>query len=305
MKSQLYYSTINLLSILLRIVINEKNGREFSSIFKMLKECYKGLSLHASSIIDGPLSFYAKGDFVFCVDHGTQIEDSIPIKRYDRENFNFHIGSKFITSLTKADIELFKKENCDVECVQLTQYTTTHPLPRFTLKSEIILTKTYKYTLLSYTEMEHKRICSLIEQTASYFERNYPIYLTNECRNIPKANDTLRLCISSDLNRITSILSFTFEGEMCLFKILKILSRKNLDAAIKFAQELRGEIERLMKVYHSFVELLMNPDQSRTFQKMLNLTNSFTFDFQLKKIDALNYELNQNPLSDVPYYEIY
>lgn len=305
MKSQLFYSTINLLSILLRIVINEKNGREFSSIFKMLKECYKGLSLHASSIIDGPLSFYAKGDFVFCVDHGTQIEDSIPIKRYDRENFNFHIGSKFITSLTKADIELFKKENCDVECVQLTQYTTTHPLPRFTLKSEIILTKTYKYTLLSYTEMEHKRICSLIEQTASYFERNYPIYLTNECRNIPKANETLRLCISSDLNRITSILSFTFEGEMCLFKILKILSRKNLDAAIKFAQELRGQIERLMKVYHSFVELLMNPDQSRTFQKMLNLTNSFTFDFQLKKIDALNYELNQNPLSDVPYYEIY
>ncbi|KAK8877995.1 hypothetical protein M9Y10_004758 [Tritrichomonas musculus] len=314
LKAKMHYDVRCILSILLRIAIAENDGEMITKITSLLKQCYNGV-LATNSFSSGcSLSFFAKDDHIFCVDEGKTIEGGIPVNRFDkrtRESEQNHCFSIYRTKVTENDLDNLSKwktnqnENDDSNdnhqfMLQMTQYTTTNALPRYTIKSEIIDSKTVSISFPSYVKMEEERYNNMIDQISSEFERCYSTLENGEnCNDIkPK--------VDSDLDRIYGFLFSFFEGKMSLFNLLKLLAEYFSPTSSKeIAIGLRPKIEKLVQIYHTYVELIKSIDAKVKFQEIVNLANSFTSAFQLQDIDITCYSSGKDPLSNINDYEIF
>ncbi|OHT02210.1 hypothetical protein TRFO_30780 [Tritrichomonas foetus] len=299
--AKMNYEVRCLLSIMLRIAISEKDNQGIAKATAQLKQIYNEIHTNRSFSHDNQLSFYVKDNNVFCVDSGQVIQDGIKVNRLDSESGemeHLHCWTIFRTVITPEQINV---DNVEAQIIKLTQYTTHNALPRFTTKSEIIDEKTVNISLIGYAKMEEERISLMIEQTATEFEKCFPM----PGQYLPQVTGNFQQNIEKDIDRIISLLSAALDGEMSMFGLLKVIVEKgSSQLACDMAKRLRSKIERLFQVYHSTVDMLQNANQYSRFTEIATMATTFTSFFQLQEIDTKSYEGNRNPLSECMEFDM-
>ena len=314
LKAKLYYDVRCILSILLRIAIFENDGETIGKISSFFKETYIGALTVNSTPSGYSVIFYMKDNFIFCIDEGKSIEEGgIQVNRIDKDSGlteKNHCFSIYRTRITENDIDQISSQNEKSDknegdfTLKMTQYTTTNALPRFTIKSEIIDSKTVSISLLSFVKMEEERLLNNVDQISSQFERCFPIIDLNGVDGEIEFN--IRPNIEADLGRIYGLILNLFDGKVSLFNLLKLVAEKlSPSTALEMAKKLSPKIEKLIQIYHTLVELLKNPEANSRFMEAVNLVNSFTSAFQLNDIDTTCYNGGRNPLSSMNDYEVF
>ena len=306
-KAFMFYSLRPLYSLQLRLYQSSRNFNKIAEISRDMGESFGKIQTKTSSTYDLPMSFYLvenrgedgkKEQKVFvtsnfkslsynflsllniyhgfngkkaeiCENHTDKCTKStvcvvhlIPAEEPNQSQEYRHAWNRFVTIPSLHD----KNE------ITFMEYKTNEYLPQYRWASSVISSNTITLNPEKYVNQRFRKALSLLNQVAAEFEIWFPIKEEQQIQGIkPKEGE-----FTSDINRISDVLSSTLKGNDSFTEILLYYKDINPSETLRMSKEIRKAIIRCIAIYKRAVN---NIQSKQAHEQLLPFIETIADDF--------------------------